>query len=324
MSTSINFNYDDVLIAKDKDGKEYYVGIYNDTEGCEWIQDECPLGHLISWHRRYSIGEKHDYSEPADLWRTLIMDRYGYKYNEPEDTGKKKFKEYARLLFDYSGIFIKEDVDEDGTTEYYLCYLYQAETEDEKVIILDYDLSTDDLDKFTEDDEDALFRALDELTDEELISMVDHMDDVEYYPVFMYDHSGIALSISNAYYPFNDRWDSGCIGFWYITKEEADKEGWLGDNWKQRFRDCIKSYIEEFNEIQEGNCWGFAYAPRDVIDSRIGHLKKGRPYWLSLFKDEILSFQEDVCWGFIGDYDDLVEEYCRDEHLEIVGVVENE
>lgn len=38
-------------------------------------------------------------------------------------------------------------------------------------------------------------------------------------PVYVYEHSGIAMSVS----PFNDPWDSGLYGFIYITPDEINK-----------------------------------------------------------------------------------------------------
>lgn len=38
-----------------------------------------------------------------------------------------------------------------------------------------------------------------------------------------YEHGDITISTSNDY-PYNDRWDAGCVGFVYITKETAFKE----------------------------------------------------------------------------------------------------
>ena len=39
-------------------------------------------------------------------------------------------------------------------------------------------------------------------------------------PIYMYDHSGITISVN----PFSCPWDSGQIGFIYISKEKARKE----------------------------------------------------------------------------------------------------
>lgn len=329
MSTGIAMrSYEDVLLAKDKEGKEYYVGVYHDDDGCDWVQDECPVGHLITWHRNYKIGEKHSYKEPADFWQDIIIKKFHPCYiSTPE--GRQLSREYSQLLLDYtySRIVTREDVLEAYTdynpdwvedSPYFVC----ACSKDGE-IRYEFPVSTDKIEDMTDDDLESMWCVLEKISDQELISIVDHIDDICYFPVFMYEHGGIALSVSNSGYPFNDPWDSGCIGFWYITKEEAKKEYWYEDKWKLSFLKCVKDYIEEFNEIESGNTWGFAYAPKDVVDSRIGHFKKHRTYWSSLFRDEILDNQIDACWGFIGDYDDLVEEYCRDEQLEIIGVVED-
>ena len=39
-------------------------------------------------------------------------------------------------------------------------------------------------------------------------------------PVFMYDHSGVALSLK----PFHDPWDSGQVGFMYASKARVLKD----------------------------------------------------------------------------------------------------
>jgi hypothetical protein len=41
-------------------------------------------------------------------------------------------------------------------------------------------------------------------------------------PLYMYEHSGIAFKTS----PFGDVWDSGRLGFIFITKETAEEMGW--------------------------------------------------------------------------------------------------
>lgn len=43
-------------------------------------------------------------------------------------------------------------------------------------------------------------------------------------PINLYDHSGITVSTSNSY-PYNDRWDSCCVGFIYITKKKIFDDG---------------------------------------------------------------------------------------------------
>ena len=45
-------------------------------------------------------------------------------------------------------------------------------------------------------------------------------EDVFYEPLYLYDHSGITMGIHD----FNDRWDSGQVGWIYVKKEDVRKE----------------------------------------------------------------------------------------------------
>lgn len=45
-------------------------------------------------------------------------------------------------------------------------------------------------------------------------------------PLYVYDHSGISISTSS----FNDRWDSGFLGFIYCTDKSAKKEDLCRDD----------------------------------------------------------------------------------------------
>lgn len=68
-------------------------------------------------------------------------------------------------------------------------------------------------------------------------------------PVFMYDHSNIALSIS----PFSCSWDSGQIGYAVMTKEDFKNEF-------ERFGidglDCLKGELENYENYINGNSYG--------------------------------------------------------------------
>ena len=329
MNTEISFNADDVIIAKDKDnGKEYYVIIDQDDEGCDWIQDECPVGHLITWYKDYSIGEGHSYDAPEDLWKDILVKRYQTCYLDTEQ-GRKEAREYSKLLMDWSNtrIVSREQVldrykelqwtSEPEDSPYFVC----ACTED-GVICTEHPLSTDKIENMTDDDLEEMWNVLDDISEKELRNMVESSADIALFPVYMYDHSGIAISVSNAEYPFNDRWDAGQIGWWYITKEEAVKEGWTDDKWKLSFLDCIKDYIEEFNEIESGNCWGFICAEKALIDDRMSGVSKNNPYRDKCLRSEIFSNRSDSCWGYVGNYEELIRDYLYDQDLEITGVLE--
>lgn len=100
--------------------------------------------------------------------------------------------------------------------------------------------------------------------------------------VYMYDHSGITINTSG----FSCPWDSGQIGYIYVTYEDAMiNVMW---NWKymtkkriKYIEDILRNEIETYDQYLTGDVWGFVIKGMD---------------------DE--SF--DSCWGFFG-YDHCVE-----------------
>ena len=92
-------------------------------------------------------------------------------------------------------------------------------------------------------------------------------------PLYMYDHSGITISTT----PFSCPWDSGQIGWVYITKEDIRKE--------YNIKRVTKKYIEKATKI--------LLAEVKIYDDYL----RGETYGFVLEKDgEVL----DSCWGFYG------------------------
>ncbi len=92
--------------------------------------------------------------------------------------------------------------------------------------------------------------------------------------LYLYDHSGITMRT----YPFNCRWDSGQVGYAYITKE-AIRENW---NLKRVSKEKIahaerilKSEVQAYDDFLTGNVFGYI-----TKDAEGEHL--------------------DSCWGFYG------------------------
>ena len=104
-------------------------------------------------------------------------------------------------------------------------------------------------------------------------------DVAEILPVYMYDHSGVSLSTSNENYPFNDKWDSGQIGFIFITKQEARRSHMVKRLSKKvmgRVHSNLVSDVELYGQYLSGEVYGYQVKDEsgEVIDS---------------------------CWGFYGD-----------------------
>jgi hypothetical protein len=83
-------------------------------------------------------------------------------------------------------------------------------------------------------------------------------------PLYLYDHGGITISTT----PFNCRFDSGQVGFIYITKEKALEEG-IHDPFK-----TMKQEVETYNDYLVGNCYGYSIYDEqgEYLDSCGGYL----------------------------------------------------
>lgn len=104
-------------------------------------------------------------------------------------------------------------------------------------------------------------------------------------PVYLYDHSGQTVATT----PFSCPWDSGKIGYIYVTKAKAREEY----NWKN----ITKKRVEKIKEYLDGEVKTFdQFITGDVYG-----------YKISYDLNEI-----DSCWGFYG------EDYCLEEAEAIV------
>ena len=89
-------------------------------------------------------------------------------------------------------------------------------------------------------------------------------------PVFMYDHSGIALSTNNSQYPFNDQWDSGQLGFIFITLEKVRKEysvKKVNQKLRKRIIEYLNNEIEIYNQYLSGDVYGYTFKCGEISDS---------------------------------------------------------
>lgn len=68
-------------------------------------------------------------------------------------------------------------------------------------------------------------------------------------PLYLFDHSGITISTS----PFSCRWDSGQIGYVYMTQETKEKNT-LSD---EGMRDQLTHEIEAYNRFLSGEVYSY-------------------------------------------------------------------
>ena len=83
-------------------------------------------------------------------------------------------------------------------------------------------------------------------------------------PLYLYDHSGITISTS----PFGCNWDSGRIGFIFVSKYKIKKEG-IDET---KVEEYLKGEVETYDQYLTGDVWG--YKVYEVSTCSLGHEHK--------------------------------------------------
>ena len=102
-------------------------------------------------------------------------------------------------------------------------------------------------------------------------------------PLYLYDHGGITMSTG----AFSCPWDSGQVGYIYVSDERVRKEyGWKNITKKRReqIRNYLRGEVETYDQYLTGDVYGFEY--QEVLVYPDG-------------REEVID--EDSCWGFYGD-----------------------
>lgn len=91
--------------------------------------------------------------------------------------------------------------------------------------------------------------------------------------LYLYDHSGITISTS----PFSCGWDSGQVGYIYMTKEKMEEEGWT----KEQADKYLEGAVETYDNFLTGEVYG---------------------YRITKYNEEIEDDDDlDSCWGYYGE-----------------------
>jgi hypothetical protein len=91
-------------------------------------------------------------------------------------------------------------------------------------------------------------------------------------PLYMYDHSGITINTTG----FSCQWDSGQIGWIYVTKKSCKEMG-VDPNDLEKLERFLLAEVDTYDQYVSGQVYGFS----------INHDTD----------DEIIK---DSCWGFFG------------------------
>jgi len=226
------------------------------------------VGTMMCWHRNYALGDndKNDYDNPENFLQELLRQKVYQKtilnYVRNNKANEMKIK-YNR----------SDCVWELWTT----CYMFPLEgAKDAK---FQFYSEQSELDWLIDD-------IIEALSAEDIWYLLEKHANIVALPLYLFDHSGITMSTTS----FNDRWDSGQVGWIYTDKEvvlshvgkiKNGKGNWIKiteRNWKegayqqlneeikiydmylqgQVYGAVIEEYYSDFEEFEEiDSCWGF-------------------------------------------------------------------
>ena len=91
------------------------------------------------------------------------------------------------------------------------------------------------------------------------------------FDLYMYDHSGIVLSLSNSHYPFSDQWDAGHLGFILVERGKILREFGkqrLSRQLREKVGGIIEGEINDYNQYLAGDVYGYVVSKNgQEIDS---------------------------------------------------------
>lgn len=152
------------------------------------------------------------------------------------------------------------------------------------------------------------------LGDEQInVSDYESWDEIEEYlvkernaeiilPLYLYDHSGITMNTTG----FSCGWDSGKVGYIYISKEKCIEE--FGENYdKKKITKYLIDEVDEYDSYLTGEVYGFK-----MFETK--HRVNRCPHCDGIYDEEDIEEEMDACWGFYGDI-----KYVREEVHALLG-----
>ncbi len=132
----------------------------------------------------------------------------------------------------------------------------------------------------------------------EKMVLIQSQPNVVLLPCYIYEHSGLSISCSDASYPFNDSWDAGCAGYIYTTKEKCFEQWGVKEmsdfEWKAEAARELVDEVKLYDKYLKGECYGFCQEKYDPQDDD----------WI----------EDESCWGYYSDKwgDDLARDIADD------------
>lgn len=226
--------------------KPYTLFVVPDEEPVSPREDRDNFGTMVCFHRRYTLGDKHNYDNVEELFQKLVQDSVPAKdvisYVKDGNVNGLKLEynksEHVWELHAYSDYFKK------WFTEYtHPAPLKGNETELSEAIL-----------------EQIQWQELKALAEKAYCIL----------PVYMYDHSGLTVNTTGFACP----WDSGCLGWIYASHDKIKEEfGEITHETVKKAEKLLESEVKEYDYYLTGQCYGFKlYENAEEVDSCWGFL----------------------------------------------------
>ena len=222
----------------------YTLFIVDDDQPESPRDDRDNFGKMVCWNRRHTLGDEHDYSEPRDLLRGILFDKYAYssetEYGKPVyDYIKSGKAQEARLEYNSSTREweLLENQHWSSNNDWYASSSYSASLKGKDVP-----------DWFLDD-------CLSTLRMSELTELANDMKGMVMLPLYLYDHSGITMNTGG----FSCPWDSGQAGWIYADYDKVKENyGEVTPETLERAKSLLQSEVEEYDHYLTGQCYGWA------------------------------------------------------------------
>lgn len=239
----------------------YLLLIMQDDEPTNPREDYDNFGHMNCWHSRYNLGEKHDFEDTNELFKELVRD--SVTADTMIDYVKSGKANGVKLEYDRSAGGWEISSYDTHFKKWFSEAFHEGKLEDSK--------------------QDIFESLVDTLPNPALYELAAAGKNI-ILPLNLYDHSGIAMSVSS----FIGRaqhaeWDSGQVGWIYATPQDIQKEyGDLSTESMEKAENLLKSEVNTYNYYLTNQCYGFR-----------------------LYKN---GEEEDSCWGFLGEFSEIAKE----------------
>lgn len=271
--------------------KEPYLLLIMQDNRAESPREDCDnFGHMVCWHNRYHLGDKHNYEDTNELFKELVRD--SVDADTMIDLVKSGKVDGVKLEYDRSAGGWQITSYDSHFKKWFDEAFHEGTMEENK--------------------QDIFESLVDTLQNADLYKLAVEKNII--LPLNLYDHSGISMSVTS----FLGRaqhaeWDSGQVGWIYATPEDIQKEyGNLSPESYQKAEALLKGEVETYNYYLTNQCYGYRlYENGEETDSNWGYLGELRD-----MKKEIVESLPEAYRDIIDNMQEVTDTYTKSKDYE--------